>query len=100
MLRDTGLVLRLTLADGPYLTIKTRLSPCDLTSLEKLSQSRAISPMDMADIAQATSKDKSNFEAASQTDSTKTGSRPTFIGRTHRCAFGIWGLLVLALTIF
>jgi hypothetical protein len=57
--------------------------------------------MDKTDLAQVTSKDESNLEAAPQNDSdtARVGTRPTFLGRTHQCVSGIWGLLVVALTI-
>jgi hypothetical protein len=55
--------------------------------------------MDKADFAQPTSKDKSDLNATPQNDATRTGTRPTFLGRTHGCVFGIWGLLIVALTI-
>jgi hypothetical protein len=55
--------------------------------------------MDKADFAQATSKDESDLEAATQNDATRVGTRPTFLGRTHGCVSGIWGLLIVALTI-
>jgi hypothetical protein len=54
--------------------------------------------MDKADLAQATSKDESDLEAAPQNENTEAGTRPTFLGQTHQCVSGIWGLLV-ALTI-
>jgi len=44
--------------------------------------------MDKADLAQVTSKDESDLEAAPQNDTTKAGTRPTFIGRTHQCVSG------------
>jgi hypothetical protein len=55
--------------------------------------------MDKADLAQAASKDESHLEAAPQNDTTRVGMRPTFLGRTHGCVSGIWGLLIVALTI-
>jgi hypothetical protein len=55
--------------------------------------------MTKTDLAQVTSKDESNLEAAPQNDTTRVGTRPTFLGRTHRCVYGIWGLFVVALTI-
>jgi len=57
--------------------------------------------MDNVDLAQATSKDESDLEAAPQSDATRAGTRPTFLGRTHGCVSGIWGLLVgvVALTV-
>jgi hypothetical protein len=55
--------------------------------------------MDEADFAKAVPKDKSNLEAVPQNDAAKTGSRPTFLGRTHGCVHGIWGLLTVVLTL-
>ena len=55
--------------------------------------------MDKADLAQATSKDESDLEATAQNDATREGTRPTFLGRTHRCVSGIFGYLLLPLTI-
>jgi hypothetical protein len=55
--------------------------------------------MDKADLAQATSKDESDLEAAPQNDDTRAGTRLTFLSRTHQCVSGIWGLLVVVLTI-
>ena len=55
--------------------------------------------MDKADLARATSKEESNVETASQSDATRAGTRPTFLGRTHQCVSGLWGLLVTVLTI-
>jgi hypothetical protein len=55
--------------------------------------------MDKANLAQATSKDEFNVETAPQIDATRAGTRPTFLGRTHQCVSGVWGLLVTALTI-
>ena len=55
--------------------------------------------MDKADLARATSKDESNVETAPQNDATRAGTRPTFLGRTHQCVSGVWGLLFTALTI-
>ena len=52
-----------------------------------------------ADLAQATSKDESSVEAAPQNDATRAGFRPTFLGWTHQCVSGVWGLLVTVLTI-
>jgi hypothetical protein len=54
--------------------------------------------MDKADLAQATSKDESDLEAAPQSDATTAGTRATFLGQIHGYVFSIWGLLV-ALTI-
>ena len=45
--------------------------------------------MDKADLAQTTSKDGSDLEAAPQNDATKAGTRTTFLGRTHGCVSGI-----------
>jgi hypothetical protein len=47
--------------------------------------------MDKADLAQATSKDDYNLEAAPQNlnDTTRVGTRPTFLGRTHKCVSGV-----------
>ena len=45
--------------------------------------------MDKADLAQATSKDDSDLEAALQNDTTGVGTRPTFLGRTHMCVSGV-----------
>jgi hypothetical protein len=50
--------------------------------------------MDKADLAQATSKDESDLEAAPQNDATRVGTRATFLGRTHGCVSSIWVLLV------
>lgn len=55
--------------------------------------------MDEADLAQATSKDESDLEAAPQNDVTGVRTRPTFLGQTQKCVSGIWGLLVVVLTI-
>ena len=43
--------------------------------------------MRKADIAQTTSRDESDFEAALRSDFIKAGTRPTFLGRsrTHQC---------------
>jgi hypothetical protein len=57
-----------------------------------------MSLMDKADLAQATSKDESDLEAAPQNDATRAGTRATFLGQTHGYVSSIWGLLV-ALTI-
>jgi hypothetical protein len=54
--------------------------------------------MDKADLAQATSKDEPDLEAAPKNGATTAGTRPTFLGRTHGCVSSIWGSLV-ALTI-
>jgi hypothetical protein len=55
--------------------------------------------MDKADLPQGTSKDESDLEATSQNDTTGAKTRPSFLGRTHECVSGIWGLLVVALTV-
>jgi hypothetical protein len=55
--------------------------------------------MDKADLAQATSKDESELEAAPQNDATGAGTRPTFLGRTHGCVSGIWRLLVVLMIV-
>jgi hypothetical protein len=55
--------------------------------------------MDKTDLARATSKDESNVKIAPQNDATRAGTRPTFLGRTHQCVSGVWGLLVTALMI-
>jgi hypothetical protein len=52
------------------------------------------------DLAQATSKGESDLESAPPNDTTtRTGTHPTFLGRAHGCVSGIWGLLVIDLTI-
>ena len=50
--------------------------------------------MDKADLAQATSKDESDLEAAPQNDATGAGARTTFLGQAHGYVFSIWRLLV------
>jgi ABC-type multidrug transport system fused ATPase/permease subunit len=47
--------------------------------------------MDKTDLAQVTSKDESNLEAALQNDSdtARVGTRPTFLGRTHQFIKGL-----------
>lgn len=55
--------------------------------------------MDEADLAQVTSKDESDLEAAPQNDATGVGTRPTFLGQTQQYVSGIWGLLFVLLTI-
>lgn len=55
--------------------------------------------MDKADLSQPTTKDESDHEAASKIDATIAETRPTFLGRTHGCVSGIWGLIIVALTI-
>jgi hypothetical protein len=63
-----------------------------------LSRLYLISLMNKADLAQATSKKGSEFEALFETDpsnyTTKAGTRPTSSDRTHQCVSVIWELLV------
>jgi hypothetical protein len=51
-----------------------------------------------SDLAQTASKGESDLED-SQNGPTRAVSRPTFLGRAHGCVSGIWGPLVVGLTI-
>lgn len=55
--------------------------------------------MDKADLTQPTPKDEPDLGVTSPNDATRAGARPTFLSQAHQCVSGIWGLLVVALTI-